>query len=206
MRGELETLAKQSAASSETQQTINSALEEIDRLGKITESLLVISRLDAGEIRMERTRFDLAALTCATVEQMRLLAEDKNISLTCDSGAAVTIDGNRARLKQVVVNLLDNAIKYTPAGGTVNVSVKSKHRRATLAVADNGPGIDPESLTHIFERFYRGDKARTRKSGGVGLGLSIARSICLAHSGELKVESFPGQGSCFSVELPAIGE
>jgi two-component system phosphate regulon sensor histidine kinase PhoR len=105
-------------------------------------------------------------------------------------------------MKQVVVNLLDNAIKYTPQGGIVTLTVGTRNSKALLEVADNGIGIPPEALPRVFERFFRVDKARSRDQGGAGLGLSIVKSICAAHQGRVEASSAPGQGSRFRVELP----
>ena len=204
LRGELEELAQRPNIDREARERIGSALEETDRLSKIVESLLAISRLDAGEARRERKRFDLAELAATTTEQMRLLAEDKNITLQTDAAQAVELEGDRARLKQVVVNLLDNAIKYTPENGAVRVKVSAEDTRAALEVADTGTGIPRDALPHIFERFYRVDKARSRQMGGSGLGLAIVKSIVTAHGGEVKVESAESQGSRFRVELPLV--
>jgi len=203
LRGELEAVAQEPHLTAEMCEMIGSALEETERLAKIVESLLVISRLDAGEARMERARFDLAELTATTVEQLRLLAEDKNITLVSDTQETVEIEGDRARLKQVIVNLVDNAIKYTPAGGGIEVRVTRKDALALLEVKDTGVGIPAEALPHIFERFYRVDKARSRAVGGTGLGLAIVKSICAAHGGCVKVESKEHKGSCFEVQLLA---
>lgn len=202
LRGELELMTQRNDIARDARETISSALEETDRLTRITESLLVVSRLDAGEMQMERRPFDLARLAGSTAEQMRLLAEDKHILLTCKTEEPLNIKGDAPQLKQVIVNLIDNAIKYTPAGGRVTIIVTTRNGRAVLEVADTGLGIKADSISHIFERFYRADKARTRKCGGVGLGLSIAKSICRSHGWEIKVESLEGQGSRFRVELP----
>jgi len=201
LRGELEAVAQRPNLDPEVRETIGSTLEETDRLAKIVESMLAISRMDAGEARMDRAKFDLAELATTTTEQMRLLAEDKGISLRCDISASVEVKGDRSRIKQVVVNLLDNAIKYTRDGGAVEVKVRAADKRAVLEVKDNGMGIPAEALPHVFERFYRVDKARSRQMGGAGLGLSIVKSICTAHSGQVNVESSEG-GSRFRVELP----
>jgi len=202
LRGELEAMAQQPQLAPEVRETIGSVLEETERLTKIVESLLAISRLDAGEAQMERMQFDLADLVATTTEQMRLLAEDKNISLYCDAAREVEVEGDRARLKQVVVNLLDNAIKYTPKGGSINIRVKATKGSAVFDVEDNGIGMPAGALPHVFDRFYRIDKARSRQMGGAGLGLSIVKSICTAHGGWVEVESSEGQGSRFRVELP----
>jgi heavy metal sensor kinase len=205
LRGELEAAAQQPQITPELRETLGSALEETERLSRIVESLMAISRLDAGEARMERTRFDLAELTSSTTEQMRLLAEDKDIALRCEAEQQVRVEGDRARLKQVIVNLVDNAIKYTYPGGLVGVKVCATNGRAMLEVKDNGVGIPPEALPHIFERFYRVDKARSRQMGGAGLGLSITKAIVTAHGGQVRVESVEGEGSRFLVELPIAG-
>jgi signal transduction histidine kinase len=114
----------------------------------------------------------------------------------------VCVEGDRTRLQQVVANLIDNAIKYTPEGGAVEVKVQLVAGKAVLEVSDNGVGIPATAIPHLFERFYRVDKARSRASGGAGLGLSIVKAICTAHGGEISVSSEEGRGSCFRVELP----
>src|SRR5215813_1293346 len=203
LQGELESMVRNgSNLPPETRDTIGSALEETHRLTKIVENLLAISRLEAGEARGQLERLDFAELARSTADQMRLLAEEKHIELACNGADPVTIEADPARLKQVVVNLLDNAIKYTPDGGKVTISVIKKDSRAVLEIIDSGIGISSNDLPHIFDRFYRADKARSRQMGGTGLGLSIVRSICLAHNGQVKVASTEGQGSIFRVELP----
>jgi heavy metal sensor kinase len=177
-------------------------LEEIERLRKIVEGLLALSRLDAGEALEKPVPFDLGELAATTTEQMCLLAEDKKISIECHVPEKVVVEGDRARLKQVAVNLLDNAIKYTPPGGQVHLRVSAADHKAFLEVSDNGIGIPAEAQPHVFERFYRVDKARSRDLGGAGLGLSIVKSICLAHGGRVQLESQEGHGSRFVVELP----
>jgi heavy metal sensor kinase len=206
LRGELEAAAGQPHVALELRETIGSALEETERLSRIVESLMAISRLDAGEARMESGILDLAELAASTTEQMRLLAEDKDVALRCESEERVGVEGDRARLKQVIVNLVDNAIKYTPAGGLVGMNVRASNGRAMLEVRDNGVGIPAEALPHIFERFYRVDKARSRQMGGSGLGLSIVKAIVEAHGGQIRVESLEGKGSRFLVDLPGAGE
>jgi heavy metal sensor kinase len=201
LRGELESLTGEDLAP-ELHQRLGSALEELERLINIVEGLLALSRLDAGEAQAEWVKFDLAALASATADQMSLLAEDKNIKITSAPAKDVWIEGDRARIKQVVVNLLDNAIKYTLPAGSVGLSVTTRQGKAVLEVADNGIGIPAEALSKVFDRFYRVDDARTRDCGGAGLGLSIVKSICAAHNGRVEVFSKPGQGSTFHVELP----
>jgi len=201
-RGEMESVVEQTRGLPELRDRAGSALEEVDRLAKIVEALFAISRLDAGEAQQERARFDLGALAASTTEQMSLLAEDKGVSVACDVQGSVSVDGDRARIKQVVVNLLDNAIKYTPSGGSINLDVHAMECKAVMEVVDTGIGIPASALPHIFERFFRVDKARSRDAGGAGLGLAIVKSICAAHGGQVHVESSEGRGSRFKVELP----
>jgi two-component system, OmpR family, sensor kinase len=181
---------------------IGSALEETHRMSRVVESLLAISRLDAGELKMDKTRLDLGELVVSTASEMTLLAEEKSIRLHSHATTGVFVEGDRTRLQQVIVNLVDNAIKYTQEGGSVGVSVGSEGDSAILEVSDNGPGIPAQALSHVFERFYRADKARSRASGGTGLGLSIVKAICAAHNAEVKVSSQEGRGTTFRVELP----
>jgi len=202
LRGELESFVQEPQLPREWRERLGSALEEVERLARIVEGLFAISRLDAGEAAAEWVKLDLARLAAATADQMSLLAEDKNIQVTCAAAEPVWVEGDQARLKQVVVNLLDNAIKYTLQGGAVALSVSVLDSQAVLEVADNGIGIPAEALPRVFDRFFRVDKARSREQGGAGLGLSIVKSICTAHHGHVGATSAPGQGSRFRVELP----
>jgi heavy metal sensor kinase len=204
MHGELESLVQEPGLASPYRQRLGSTLEEVERLATIVEGLFAISRLDAGEAQAEWVGFDLAKLVASTTDQMGLLAEDKRIQLACVAADPVWVEGDRSRLKQVVVNLLDNAIKYTPPGGSVTLTVSASQDKAVFEVADNGISIPPEALPHVFERFFRVDKARSRELGGAGLGLSIVKSICAFHHGQVEVHSLVGQGSRFRVELPRV--
>jgi signal transduction histidine kinase len=206
LRGELENLGVDTRLDETSRDVIGSMLEEVERLTDIVEGLVALSRLDAGEARREWVRFDLAELTATTADQMNLLAEDKGISVQCGPEQKVFVEGDRARLKQVVVNLLDNAIKYTTRGGAIQLNVTRQNGHAILDVADSGIGIPAESVPHVFERFFRVDKARSRDEGGAGLGLSIVKSICTAHGAELQVDSTVGKGSRFRIKLPLAPE
>ena len=202
LRGELENFAGDARLDSEMRERAASLLEEVVHLGKVVEQLFTLSRLDDGEAQTEWTSFDLTELAQTTVEQMNLLAEDKGISISCDASQPMPVKGNHVRLKQVVVNLLDNAIKYTPEKGAIQLRVQGVNGHAVLEVKDNGIGIPPDALPHIFERFYRVDKARSADSESAGLGLSIVKSICTAHGAEVEAQSTVGSGSCFRVKLP----
>lgn len=201
LRGELETMAQQRVPADQME-ILGSALEEIERLANIVDQLLAISRLDAGEACRERVRLDLGELATSTADQLHLLADEKAISLQYSATRGIEVEADPLRLRQVIANLLDNAIKYTPAGGGVKLSVSALENQAILEVEDNGVGIPPEAVPHIFNRFFRTDKARSRSSGGVGLGLAIVKAICSAHGATIRVSSEEGVGTCFRVALP----
>lgn len=204
MRGELEAAVQNSKTEPEAREALGAVLEETVRLSKIVDQLLTMSRLDAGEAFLEVSRFDLSELVRTTVEHMRLLADEKKLVLKVEAPDTVLVEGDPSRLQQVVVNLLDNAIKYTPEGGSLNVRVLSESDKAVLTVTDTGIGISEEAQTQIFERFYRTDKARSRQLGGTGLGLSIVKSIGAAHGGGVSVDSAEGRGSTFRFEIPRL--
>ena len=201
---ELEGIAQSHRLNPSLTDQIGSALEETHRMSHIVENLLAISRLDAGEVKMDKARLDLGQLAASTAEQMRLLAEEKLILFRSNVATNIYVEGDRSRLQQVIVNLVANAIKYTQEGGEVEVNVRADRGTAVLEVSDNGVGISAHALGHVFERFYRADKARSRNSGGAGLGLAIVKAICTAHGAEIKVSSEEGHGSRFTVELPLL--
>jgi signal transduction histidine kinase len=209
IKGELQEIVAGEAARVEVHERIGSVLEEVARLEHLVSGLLVLSRLDAGEVQREWLDVDLVQLTASTVEQMRLMAEDRGIQLELATAAPLIVRGDRGRLKQVIVNLLDNAIRFTPRGGTVTLRTGKSGADVVLEVVDTGIGIPAAALARVFDRFYRVDEARSRDDGGAGLGLSIARSICLAHGGQIEVHSEVGHGSCFRLRLPfarAVGD
>jgi heavy metal sensor kinase len=204
IRGELESLIQIPALPSSVMEGIGSALEESTRMAKIVHSLMTISRLDCGGEQIELVPVDTAEIVRVTLEHMSLLAEEKNISLHFESDHPTFVTGDPIRLKQAVVNLVDNAIKYTPDGGNVTVSVTTENRSAIIEVSDTGIGISSNALPLVFDRFYRTDQARSRESGGTGLGLSIVKAICDAHGGVASVKSTEGHGTTFHVELPLL--
>ncbi|MEJ0000623.1 MAG: ATP-binding protein [Verrucomicrobiota bacterium] len=204
LRGELEALLKDGRLREEEAAQVESILEEAERLTQIVEGLLTLSRLDAGATQMNRDPVDLSHLVRTTVEQMAPLAEDNALTLTCQAEANVMVEANEVRLRQVVVNLVDNAIKYTPEGGRITVRVTGLPAEAVLEVADNGIGIPAAALPHVFERFYRADPALARRTRGTGLGLSMVQSILEAHRGTITVQSRENAGSTFRVHLPRL--
>jgi heavy metal sensor kinase len=204
LRGELESAVRQRGVA-ELLDAIGSALEETERLQKIVDHLLEISRLDQGKVLRERVCLDLGDLARTTTEQMRLLAEVKSVEVRYLVAEGVEVEGDPLYLKQAIVNLLDNAIKYAPVGGWIEVKVAAANHVGILEIADNGPGISSEALPFLFDRFYRADKARSRDTGGVGLGLSIVKAICSAHAAEIKVFNAEPHGSRFRTEFPLAG-
>jgi signal transduction histidine kinase len=218
MRGELEEMLRIDDLPAQAVGNLVSTLDEIDRMSRIVNSLMTITRLDAGGERMDMQVLDFAALVRTTVDHMKLLAEEKGLPLTCSWGAEVFIFADPMRIKQVLVNLIDNAIKYTPpseippeslespsmepVGGRIDVAVFATESSAVLKIADQGVGISPEALPKVFDRFYRADLSRSRGAGGVGLGLAIVKAIITAHDGSVSITSVPGQGTTMVVELP----
>jgi heavy metal sensor kinase len=203
IKGELQELARTTALTDpDLSERVGSVLEEVDRLEHLVSGLLALSRLDAGEARSDWVELDLAALARATAEQMRLMAEDRGIAIEIAAAARTLVRGDSGRIKQIIVNLLHNAVRFTPAGGTVTLRVTGLNDGSVLEVADTGIGIPAAALPRVFDRFFRVDDARSRDDGGTGLGLSIVRAICVAHGAKIEVESRMGHGSSFRVHFP----
>ena len=175
---------------------------EIDRLSGIITDLLTLTKMDSEETAIKHEKFDFTELCIGAVHALQPAAEKNRLTLTMDVAKDVTLQGDESKLGQVIYNLIDNAIKYTPEGGSVFVTMKADGRNAVFAVKDTGVGIPEEDAKHIFDRFYRVDKARSRETGGTGLGLSIVRQMVQLHRGEIKVDSVFGKGSTFTVTLP----
>lgn len=201
VRANLELLALQgeSLPAEERQPLVNAAAEEADRMGRLVADLLTLARADAGQ-KLRLRPVELDRLLLQVYAEARLLA--KEVKLVVQEIDEVSLPADPDRLKQLVLILVDNALKYTPAGGEVRLALRTEGAMAALEVADTGIGISPGDLPHIFERFYRTDKARARDAAGTGLGLPIAKWIVEQHGGEVAVESAPGHGSSFIVKLP----
>jgi heavy metal sensor kinase len=202
LRGELEVALRAPRSPDEYQRVLASALEESDRIARLVEGLLLLSRADAGVLRMDRQPVDLGKLMAEVSESVQVLAEAHGVAIECKSVGPITVQGDRAHLRRLLLNLIDNGIKYTPAGGRVTLTLQGDGEWAALRVADTGIGLTREELEQIFQRFYRAPAAVDRGSDGSGLGLCIARSIAEAHGGRIHVESMPRQGSVFTVLLP----
>ncbi len=178
---------------------LGKVITEVDRLAMIANDLLVLSSSESGPVRKQEC--NLVEVIKGVITQMRIMANDKGIALTYHGPDALTIEANPFQMSQVILNLVDNALKYTN-DGAIEITLSASESSARVEVKDTGIGIAEEHLDRIFERFYRVDKARSRASGGTGLGLSIVRHIVEAHGGKVDVKSDLGTGSCFSATLP----
>ncbi|MFW6313861.1 MAG: sensor histidine kinase [Spirochaetota bacterium] len=183
---------------------LNIILNHSNRLNSIIEDLLSLSRLEQGDEQVAFSRFPVRPFVSAAVDLSRQTAEEKQIPIDVQIDGEPTAWGNANLLEQALVNLLDNAIKYSPYGGRVELIAESEPDALSLRVIDHGPGIRPQDLPRIFERFYRTDAARSREHGGTGLGLAIVKHIARTHGGEVSVQSIVGQGSTFSLEIPGM--
>ena len=181
---------------------VGSMLEEANRLTRLVDSLLTMSRADAGRIQLQYSEFPLLDLAKEAAGVIEVLAEEKNQNMSVAGGDGVLVCGDRLVLRQALINLLDNAVKYSPEGGLIEIRVGSEAGEAFVDVRDSGPGIPPEHRSKVFERFYRVDKSRSRGEGGAGLGLSICEWAVHAHGGRIELDCDHGPGSTFRVRIP----
>jgi signal transduction histidine kinase len=199
MRGVAESaLAKDDPAAA--REALMHVLEETERLSAMLTTLMDISEAETGTMRLERSRVRLADVVREAVDLYADLAEDKGMTLSVRVGDDLELTADRTRLRQVIANLLDNAVKYTGRGGRVEVEARGNAVEVTLIVRDTGAGIEPGDLPRIWDRLYRADASRSER--GLGLGLSLVRAIVEGHGGRVAVESMPGQGSVFTMTLP----
>jgi signal transduction histidine kinase len=199
MRGQIEVALEHDRDAAEYQRVLATVNEQVDRMVRLISGLLLLARSDAGALPLQRERIDLADLVESVAEQIQPLAERKGLQIKVAGEGAPTAIADEDLLLQLVLNLADNAVKYTPEG-SVTLGWQDG-ATPSIFVRDTGPGIAPAHQQRIFERFYRVDPARSRATGGVGLGLAIARWIAEAHGGELRLES-NGAGSTFTLVLP----
>jgi PAS domain S-box-containing protein len=179
--------------------------DEAKRLVKLVDDLMDLSRLESKRVALELKPVDVGHLAYHVVDKMRPLAENSQLMLSQSVPSGLIAPADSDRLEQVLTNLVDNALKYTPPGGRVEVRASDDNGEILVEVVDNGRGIPPEDLPHVFERFYRADRSRTRGSGGTGLGLAIAKHIIEAHGGRISVHSRLGEGTTFVFTLPRNG-
>jgi heavy metal sensor kinase len=187
---------------SDYRQSLETISQEARQMSSLIDRLLALARADAGKEQWNFTQVDLGKLITNLSADVGVLCQEKGLSLQLGQTQDLAVKGDEARLRELFMNLLDNAIRYTPAPGTVSVSLRREGQMAVVAIKDTGVGIPAEDMPFIFERFYRVDKSRSRTEGGTGLGLAISRHIAEAHGGKIEVESQVGAGSTFSVSLP----
>ncbi len=203
IKANAETLARNASETvEENLDAVEAISSQADHLTHLVQDLLTLARADEGRLELQSESLDLGQLADGVVREMGIIAEVREIKLASETTAA-QVSGDRARLRQLVAILIDNAVKYTPTGGHVSVTVKRIGRTVELSVIDTGSGIPAADQAHIFDRFYRSDAGRTR-TGGTGLGLSIARWIADTHGGRIAVTSDAGKGSTFTVRLPVV--
>lgn len=203
MQGNLEVALLKARTSEEYREVIINNLEQVGRLIALTRSLLTLAKFSSDKPPVHLAPLALEPLIHDVVAELTILFDERRITLSFESRPAPPILGDAQWLKQALINLLDNALRYTPSGGTVTVRLQTVGEGVVLAVEDTGHGIEPEHLPHLFERFYRSDWARAKDSGGTGLGLPIVREIAEAHGGSISVTSDVDKGSTFTLRLPA---
>ena len=204
MRGDAELLLSKQRPIEEYQRALVSNIEKLDFITRMVNDLILLSKFDSNEAGLEMTQVKLNELLVNLWELFKVLADQKGIEFSLGEIEETDVLGDRTRLQQLFTNLIDNAIKFTPSGGHVDMALKKDGGFAMVSIRDTGIGIPEEEFEHIFERFYRVDKSRARESGGMGLGLSICQWIAKAHQGKIELESELGKGSHFIVSLPLL--
>jgi len=205
LRGQAEVALFELPSPEEYRRILADQLEEFDKLTRMINHLLILARADAGEIQISHGSVNLSELVNSLVEQMEPVAVSENVELKIAAENDLVVEGDPDWLERVVLNLLDNAVKFTPASGRVVVSLGRENRFARLEVQDTGIGIPADSLPHIFDRFYRADPSRSRLVEGAGLGLSLVKWIVEQHHGRVTAESAMSGGTCFTVWIPLAG-
>lgn len=204
LQGNLEVSLQKMRTAEEYREALITNLEQVERLRALTKSLLTLARFAGDRPPVQLAPLALEPILHELIEDLVPLAEDRSIRLLLDCEPVLLVQGDAQRLKQLFINLLDNALRYTDVGGTVTVRLSGTQEQVAVAVQDTGHGIAPEHLPFLFERFYRIDHSRTRDVGGTGLGLSIVKEIAESHKGTITVRSEVGKGSVFTLVLPAV--
>jgi heavy metal sensor kinase len=202
IRGEADVALSQERSAAAYRETLAVILDESRRLSRLVDDLLNLARADAGNVQLQTREFYFGDLLQECCRSAQVLAARQGISVEWQSPEDVPYRGDEELLHRLIMNLLDNAIRHTPHGGRVNVALETAGSQLHIRVSDTGMGIAPDALPHLFERFYRGDKARSRQDGGFGLGLAIVKWVAESHGGTVNVSSQPGAGSTFTVILP----
>jgi heavy metal sensor kinase len=205
IRGQLEVALFTAKTTEQYREAMFNALTDIDRLSQIVRALLLLSQAESGQLVLQKARLDLSGVVNDLVDQFQIPAEEAGVHLTCELPRECLAEIDRVQIERMLTNLLSNALKFTPRGGTVRVGLRCAGEQVEVTVADTGRGIAPEYLPHIFDRFYRVPSKGTAPAPdqGLGLGLSFVAWIVRAHSGKIDVTSTPGKGTCFTIQLPA---
>lgn len=203
LRGTVEVALRRVRSAEEYQETLAASLTEIERLSRVVTQLLTLTRADAGQPHLSREVCDLGEIAAQAAAACAARAAEAGVSLRVRGLEPLPVSGDRDRLREVVDNLLDNALRYAPRGSVLEITRRRQGGTCCLTVRDAGPGLTIEEQEHVFDRFYRSDPSRARQSGGLGLGLAIAKAIVEAHCGNISVESRPGEGAAFTTCLPA---
>ncbi|GEP44750.1 sensor histidine kinase [Brevifollis gellanilyticus] len=206
LRGEIEVALRKPRTAEEYREVLVSNKEEIERLSRLTENMLALAHVDVGDAVTQRELVNVSELCAGVTSRLQSLAAERQITLQHADATTepLSVSGDPVALDRVIFNLVENALRYSPVGEHVTVVVAKTPPWIEIQVSDTGGGIAPEHLGHLFERFYRVDKARSRSHGGSGLGLSIVKALVEAHGGMVEVESTVGRGSTFTVKLPAV--
>lgn len=204
LRGEIELAAMKPGATDEHRETAASQLEELDKLKRLIDQLLTLARAESGQIPLAHKRVELAPIVESIVEQLEPVAQAQGLALVANVTAGPAIEGDAEWMERLLLNLLDNAFKFTPSGGIVTVRLSETESLAVLEVLDTGIGMTADVVPHVFERFYRGDPARAAGGFGVGLGLSLVKWIVDRHNGTITAAATPGAGARFTVNIKKI--
>lgn len=202
LKGNLEVAFARNRSAQEYRETLIGNLASVDRLIHLCRSLVRLAKLSAEDFRPPKQLLQVPKLLQGVVEELRVLADDRHISLRVETADVPDLLGNPEQLQRMFVNLIDNALRHTPPGGIVTATVNATPLHVLISIADTGEGIASEHLPHIFDRFYRADQARARESGGVGLGLAIVKEIVAGHGGEVTIKSELNKGTLFTIRLP----
>ncbi len=202
IRGEADVALAKERDAAEYRESLAIILDEARRLSVLVDSLLNLARADAGRVKLQTQSFYWNDLLSDCCRSMQSLATARDVELTCRVARDIPFEGDEELLRRMTLNLLDNAIRYTQRGGQVTAELEASHQGILVRISDTGIGISPEAAPHVFERFFRADKARSRENGGFGLGLAIVKWIAESHRGAVSLASRPGSGSVFTVTLP----
>ncbi len=201
LKGGVDVTLRQKRAPEEYEELLISNLEEINRMQRIVDDLLMLSRADMGEIALEKRRVNMNPILTELKQQSDILAMAKKIKVELDLQSVIIINADELRIRQLLLNIISNAVKYSGEGGAISITAFEEDGFAYISVKDSGIGIAADDIPHLFNRFFRVDKARTGQEGGTGLGLSICKWIAKEHGGDILVESELGKGSTFTVKL-----